>query len=244
MRPEDPLYKNRYDTKYIIPGPRLSEVLERLDGCYRIFRYEGRSFQVYESLYFDDPQLAFYRDHRRGRLGRQKVRMRLYSESGFACLEIKMKTNRKATRKWRRPISRDQYEAGILTAADREFVAGALPGPPPETLAPQVSVRFTRLTLQSRARDERVTLDWDLAYIDVASHTVRPAGDFVVAEVKQASRAARSPFRSLMRELRIPQARFSKYCYGVYLARPQERHNRLKPVYRELERRIRPTPPL
>ena len=66
---------------------------------------------------------------------------------------------------------------------------------------------------------------------------LRRAGDFIMAEVKQARPSLRSPFRRLMRELRIAPVHFSKYCYGIYLFHPEERHNRLKRNYLALERK-------
>jgi hypothetical protein len=106
-------------------------------------------------------------------------------------------------------------------------------------LAPQVRVRFKRLSLENRDGSERITFDWNLVYVDPATKDTRSVDGLIVAEVKQARRAPGSPFRRLMRDLRIVPSRFSKYCYGVYLFRPCERHNRLKPDYSALERKIR-----
>lgn len=234
--PQDALYKNRYDTKYIFAGAQLPDVLSRLVADYRICRYENRSIQTVESIYFDDSGLTLYQDHQRGKLHRYKIRLRFYAASDFACLEIKLKTNRHATHKWRRRIPRSQFAAGVLSDEDLRFLERTLQCPP-HSLVATVRVRYTRLALQSRESDERVTFDVGLAYADSATGTNRPAGDFVVAEVKQASLSLNSPFRRLMRELRIAPISFSKYCYGVYLFCPAARHNRLKRNYLTLERK-------
>ncbi len=235
---EDPIFKNRYDTKFLFPASQLEIILEHLCADYLISCYENWRIQEYESIYFDDPGLGFYRDHQRGKLRRFKVRMRFYPSSGYACLEIKMKTNRLTTLKWRRAVPRGQFEAGLLTADDSRFMGRTLQAQH-GSLLPTVYVRYTRLALQHKKSAERVTLDMGLTYVDAVTGAARPAGDFIVAEVKQARSSSISPFRRLMRELRIPQASFSKYCYGIYLLHPEVRHNRLKQKYLALERKKR-----
>lgn len=236
-----PLFRNRYDTKYLFSPERLEEVLLRLAPDYRISRFGPRLLQKYESVYFDDPGLRFYRDHQRGKLSRCKVRLRLYPAAEHACLEVKMKTNRGATRKWRREIARDRFASGSLGNEERRFVERMVPCPG-APLAAVVRVCFTRLALQAREGGERVTFDLGLLYRDPAEQADPAGSDFVVAEAKQASRTDRSPFRRLMKELRIAPAAFSKYCYGVYLFHPQERHNLLKRRYLALEKKwnVRP----
>ncbi len=103
---------------------------------------------------------------------------------------------------------------------------------------PQIGVRFTRLTLCRGDAEERLTLDTGLVFTDIRTDLTREIGGFVVAEVKQARPRDLSPFRSLMRELRINPSWFSKYCYGIFLFRPEARHNRLKPKYRSLARNL------
>jgi hypothetical protein len=235
-RGEDPLFKQRYDTKYIIPLRQLPEVLAALTADYRVSCFGSLSIQEYESIYFDDPRQSLYQDHQRGKLHRCKIRLRFYPESDFACLEVKLKSNRQATWKWRRTVPSAQFASSRLTASDRCFVEGVVPGPT-EPLAASLRVRFTRIALKSKEAGERLSFDWGLAYALPGAETWRQAGDFVVAEVKQSRLAADSPFRRLMREMRIAPASFSKYCYGIYLFFPDKRHNRLKRNYLALERK-------
>ncbi len=230
---EDKLFKGRFDTKYVLPADRLSGILGRLPRDYRILSFQGSSAQEYRSLYFDDERLTLYQDHQRGRLSRFKARFRLYPGSGFACAEIKMKTNRRQTRKWRRPISLKQFQAGIFI----DPTDGCAEAPSivlPEDLAPLLRARFSRLTLHRRDIQERLTIDTDLVFTDPRTGVSVAAEGLVVAEVKQSRSRPDSPFRRLMRDLRIPPAWFSKYCFGVYVFRPEVRHNRLKPKYRAL----------
>jgi hypothetical protein len=233
---EDVLFKQRYDTKYVFPASQLPGILRRLSDWYRISCFENRSSQIYESIYFDDAGRTLYQEHQRGKLRRYKIRMRFYPATDFACLEIKMKTNRHTTWKWRRRVPREQFEAGVLTDDDRGFMERIVQCPH-ESLEAMVRVRFTRLALKSKESGERVTLDRGLEYVNPGTGATKPAGDFIVAEVKQARPSLSSPFRRLMRGLRIAPVHFSKYCYGIYLFHPDERHNRLKRNYLALERK-------
>jgi hypothetical protein len=237
----DALFQGRFDTKYVFSEALLPGLLEKLSGAYRVIEYAGRAVQAYQSLYFDDERLTLYQDHQCGRLSRAKVRFRLYESTGFACAEIKMKTNRKQTRKWRRTIDRDRFETGRLPEGWTELAAGA-PVRIPAGLQPRLQVRFRRLTLYGRAVDERLTFDTDLAYTDVRTGRSLAAGGFAVAEIKQGRRRAASPFRDLMREMRIAPAWFSKYCYGIFRLCPEARHNRLRPRYRALARTLAAIP--
>jgi hypothetical protein len=234
---EDGLFRGRFDTKYLFPAGRLPEILAGLARDYRLVEFGRQVVQEYRSLYFDDDRLTLYQDHQRGRLGRFKVRFRSYDSTGFACLELKMKTNRRQTHKWRRPITSDQFESGRLP----DFLVGLAKVAPeriPAGLEPRLRVRFLRLTFCRREAEERLTFDTGLVFTDVATGRARVGGEFVVAEVKQVRPQAPSPFRSLMRRLRITPAWFSKYCYGTFLFRPEARHNRLMPKYRALTRRL------
>jgi hypothetical protein len=234
----DALVLSRIDTKYLLPAARLPGVLERLAADYDVALYKTIAVQAYESLYFDDARLSFYRDHQRGKLGRAKVRRRYYASSGFACIEVKVKTNRLTTRKWRLPLPADRASAGPLDGDARRFVAARLPGPASD-LAPVLLVRYERLTLRSRAREERITFDAGLALSAPGGEAARPFPGAIVAEVKQVrDAAADSPFRRLMRAERTAPVDLSKYGYGIHLFHPEARHNLLKPRYAEIGRRM------
>lgn len=236
-RANDALFQNRYETKYLFPAALLPAVLERLAADYDLALYGTLALQEYESLYFDDARLTFYQDHQRGKLSRAKVRRRYYPSSGFLCLEVKVKTNRNTARKWRRPVPAGPIAAPALSAADRRFVAEHLPGPA-GGLEPSLLVRYERLTLRSRRSEERVTFDAGLLLSGPSGgRETRPLGDAVVGEVKQTRATEVSPFRQLMRGERISPVRFSKYCYGIHLTRPDARHNLFKPRHAEIARR-------
>jgi len=58
-----------------------------------------------------------------------------------------------------------------------------------------------------------------------------------IAESK-GSRQLHSPFNNLMRDHRVKQSSFSKYCYGVYQLIPTVKKNNFKPLERKLEKLI------
>ena len=97
---------NRIDTKYVTTAGRLAEVLsDAAEAGYRALRTAGGQLSGYDSVYFDTPDLKMFMDHRNRRLRRQKVRTRVYVESGDAFLEIKRKDNKGRTSKKRIPVN-------------------------------------------------------------------------------------------------------------------------------------------
>ncbi len=227
---EDSLFKSRYDTKYLLHPHMLPVILQRMTGSYRVLLFNGQYIQEYQSLYFDNHRFQFYQDHQKGKLNRYKVRFRRYAASGSAFVEIKFKSNKHRTQKWRSRIQNNQYGEGILTGEDQQFIGEFLkdePGP----LFPRFQVTYRRLALLHRHSGERITIDLGLSYTDVDSGETKTFPNIAIAEVKHAEPSPQPEFRRIMREERIMPSRFSKYCFGVYLFYPHLKHNRFKPRY-------------
>ena len=65
---------NRIDTKYVTDILRLREILEDAQRQgYLVFESDGERIQAYDSIYFDTSDLRMFREHRRGKLIRQKI---------------------------------------------------------------------------------------------------------------------------------------------------------------------------
>ena len=76
---------NRIDSKYLTDEATLVRVLEdAAKAGYRALEAEGAQVSPYNSIYYDTPDLKTFLDHHNRRLKRQKVRTRVYVNSGDA----------------------------------------------------------------------------------------------------------------------------------------------------------------
>jgi hypothetical protein len=101
-----------------------------------------------------------------------------------------------------------------------------------DELIPVLDIWYTRTTLVNQDLTERITLDQGLVFRDGILLIGLP--ELMIAEVKQASFSAKSPFFTLLKEERIYPSSFSKYCVGTILTHPEIKHNRYKPVMRRV----------
>lgn len=218
---------NRIDTKYVTTVPVLREILRMAAGCgYRVLETEGARQSPYDSVYFDTPDLRMFTDHRNRKLVRQKVRTRVYVNSGLTFLEIKRKDNHGRTRKKRTAIPRGEFAdfrddpaACSYLAAKSAFTAGQI--------APAMETVFERITLVNRALTERLTIDTDLHFRNVRNG--REAGLFegVIIELKQDGRCV-SEMKDILLRLRVKPFRISKYCIATAMTDPDCRPGRFK----------------
>lgn len=210
---------DRRDEKFVFHARLVPGLLGSLCAYYQVLEVGGRRIHEYQTVYFDTPDLAFYRAHHAGKVHRCKVRSRYYETSGTTFLEVKRKTGLERTRKERLQIQGLLREIGGEAA---EFVASHLA---PTRLSPVLESRFQRITLVAPGRPERVTLDLDVSFSTSAALAV--LDNACIAEVKLPDRST-SHFKQAMRALHIQASNFSKYAVGVALLFPQVKHNRFK----------------
>ena len=221
---------NRTDTKFVMSSQQLVRVLEVLQQDYSLLEVHGQRLSHYRTLYFDTPDFALYHMHVNGQLNRYKVRSREYIDSDTSFLEVKHKTNRGRTIKDR--LNTDQPVEAMTLGAE-EWLRGIYPYDI-QALAPKLWNTFTRLTLVSKERCERVTLDVDLTtYTD---EKVVHLGGIAIAEVKMESKSQPSAFMTEMRHQKIYRQGFSKYCVGISLLYDQVKKNKMKPKLLQLEK--------
>ena len=221
---------DRSENKFLLARRLLAPALAELRGDYRVLVAAGTTCSRYRTLYFDTDDLALYLRHHAGAADRYKVRTREYVDSGLAFLEVKRKVGPVRTVKSRIPIVEPPPE---LRGEAAEFVEDACPYPD-YGLRPRLWNYCTRLTLVSRRRPERVTLDLALAFAWGEELAVLPG--VVVAEVKRQGRRNDSEFIGLMHRYHVRETSFSKYCMGVSLLYPDIKHNRFKAKQRQLAR--------
>ena len=223
------IFTNRKDFKYIVPLRLLPEILTALREFYVVMTVDGASLHEYKTHYYDTQDFRFYRDHHQGRQNRMKVRTRSYAD-GQSFIEVKRKTNRSITLKNRLPLSNGQDMYRLSNGMLKEL---SLTEDLDLTL--QLAVGYKRLTFFSKSYDEKVTIDLHLHY--QRENMGYELSGLFIAESK-GSRQLHSPFNNLMRDHRIKQSSFSKYCYGVYQLIPTVKKNNFKPLEHKLEKLI------
>ncbi len=135
-------------------------VLAELRAAYQVLVVAGQPLSHYRTLYFDTADLAMYRRHHAGAPDRYKVRAREYVNSQAAFLEVKHRIGERHTVKTRIPTGGGDHGAHRRRP---HFLADTCPYPADE-LTPSLWNHYTRITLVSKQRAERVTLDLDVTY--------------------------------------------------------------------------------
>ncbi|TFG44038.1 MAG: polyphosphate polymerase domain-containing protein [Bacteroidia bacterium] len=215
---------DRYDTKYLLPANRIPDLLKLMLGRYRVLEINNERISSYTTVYLDTPDFTCFNQHVTERTGRLKVRFRTYNTTGNSFLEIKKKTKKGRTVKWRIENSPSENS---FNATATEFIKTRVPNDP-ESLKPVLENNFKRITFTGFDTSERITLDLDISY---ASPDGKSAELPLVAilELKCRGLAARSPFSKLIKQFSIYPTGFSKYCIGCAMLHDLPLKNILKP---------------
>ncbi len=222
---------DRIDTKYVFPVNKVADLLDLMKPDYKILEINGLRISEYETIYLDTPDYVFFNQHITGRTGRLKVRFRQYSSTGITFLEIKKKTKKNRTIKWR--IESKFSDRGIDNAAS-EFIVRHIPEYNGK-LSPVLRNNFKRATFVNLNAPERLTLDIDLSFDRNGNMNVNMPY-IAIAELKSEVFASRSFFSLITKQLGIYQTGFSKYCIGSAFLYDLPRKNILKPKILFLKR--------
>lgn len=221
---------NRVDTKFAFSVIQFKKFMPELVEYYQILEIEGTRTPFYESLYFDDEDFSFFKDHHNGRTNRFKVRFRKYVDSNLIFLEIKHKFKGR-TDKERIKVNAIPTE---LNDVHKAFIDSIIEEH--NDLKPVMWNSFHRITLVNKVENERLTLDFDLHFKwkDDDQHF----DNLIIAELKQEKINRNSPFFSLMKAINIRPYRLSKYCIGSIELYGAEvlRYNRFKKKLLQLKK--------
>lgn len=228
--------QDRVDTKYVFGQDDLCSLLSDMTSSYRVLTINDSRLHAYQTLYFDTSDFAIYEQHHNGIGSRYKVRARKYVETDMAFFEVKHRTNQKRTVKTRLPIADVDM---ALSETVMDFLHANTPFDA-HTLVPKLWNDYRRITLVSKGRPERVTLDMNLEY-RWADDCISLTG-VVIAEVKQARLSYDSAFISHMRRLGLRPLSYSKYTAGVYSLYDTVKSNNFKPQIRRINQLIQGTP--
>ena len=217
---------NRVDSKF----PTNRETLLRMAPFWNTHFYvqevDGQRVARYRTLYFDTPDAVTYTMHHNRRLRRQKVRQRIYVDSGIAFCEIKNKKNTGRSKKKRIPIPMekwgDLYQLPEMADFIREKVWVT-----DQPMLPRLENAFQRITLVNKAKTERITIDFGITFHNHLSGCDADVSDLVIIEVKQDG-SLHSRFKDILRDARVQQKGLSKYCLGMLLTDEHLKYNRFK----------------
>ena len=204
------LFSERKDTKFIFHRAELQNIIDSLVKDYLLVLHYGKYSQTYSTIYYDSPDLKFYLSHHNGHGNRMKMRTRTY-ENGSAFFEAKQKTNKGLTLKER------------YTSAETML----------EGLQPQLEVVYERITLYDKCLQEKVTIDFNLQFID--SEKKLGYEDLVIIESKKMKNIY-SPFMELMKTMRIGTVSMSKYCLGIVSLFDEVKKNNFKKLIHKIQK--------
>jgi len=223
---------DRVDTKYIMGVSQLLAALQAVTPYYRVLCIHGERVNHYQTLYFDTGDFQLYTNHHNGIGSRYKVRERKYVGSDLSFLEVKHRTNQNRTVKSRIQIP---DLATHLNGPANDFVDRHTPFDV-GVLEPKLWNDYWRITLVSKQRTERLTLDLNLSFHWDEASSALPG--LVIAEVKQDRVSLDSDFIQQMRRIGLRPGGMSKYCAGVCLLYDNVKTNNFKPRLRQVEKVI------
>ena len=228
---------DRVDSKFLLPMDQLLRTLHSSIDNYSVLEIQDKSIFHYRNIYFDNNELAFYKQHHNRKLNRNKVRHRNYTDSNISFLEVKFKNNKGRTIKTRQSVDNDPCIA--LDSGDLFLKQQGISSP--EQLKPSQLCTYDRISLANNELSERITIDLNLSFtnqigVDRDNNQAFRLSSYAIAELKQNKLNRSSPFFQLMRELGIRPQGFSKYCMGVSLSNDQVKTNRFKSNLLQLQK--------
>ncbi len=229
---------NRVDTKFVLSEECCHELLRRAVKEYSVQVIGDVRACRYSTLYYDTADLDMYTAHHNRRLTRQKIRTRIYVESGTTFIEVKNKTNRGRTKKKRIAID-EEYFADVTRSAEARAFLDQRANYPTEKISPALITKFDRITLVNRARTERLTIDMNLRFMNMRAAEPREQkiDRMVIVELKQDG-LCHSPMKEIMLDLRVKRLKVSKYCIGTALTNPTVKANRFKQKLRLIHKAL------
>lgn len=214
---------NRQDTKFVFNQIQLPIILDKLKPFYRILEISNDLVFTYDTTYFDTDKYLFYNQHHNENRKRYKVRFRKYSSNSNAFFEIKIKNNKNRTMKKRLMVNEIN---GSLGNKEKNLISEII-GLQPNRLSTKLNIQFSRITLADNNFNERLTIDTNLSAKNGTSSKI--FDHLVISEIKQKKYNPKSQYIQILRDLKIPEMRFSKYCMGMLHVNQEIKYNRFKP---------------
>ena len=172
----------------------------------------------------------FYHQHHNEKRDRFKVRFRKYDATNNLFFEIKKKNNQDRTIKNRISVKKvridlEDSEMNLITKTISKSI---------KKLSQKLIIKFNRITLANNNLTERLTIDINLSVKN--GKDVKLFDQLVISEIKQNKYNPKSDFIQILREMRIPEMRFSKYCMGILHIYKKIKYNRFKPKLTQINK--------
>jgi hypothetical protein len=217
--------QTRADNKYFVPWPTFANFMQTLSNSYVILEIDEQRVFNYDTQYFDTPSLTSYWGHVQGRRKRFKCRSRHYLDNGLCFFELKLKSGRGETVKYKMAYS--QSEWGEVSPAAATFLQNCLRESYgivfTQPMEPTLRTRYQRITLMAKNSMERVTCDFNLTFAGGGISKAQMAPDYVLIETK--SERGRGATDQLLWRMGARPTSGSKYCLGLSLVQPELRSN-------------------
>lgn len=216
---------NRTDTKFVATLEQLHIFLQAVQGKYYIQENNGKRIASYHTTYYDTADYHMYGIHHAGRKVREKIRVRTYLDSDDTFFEIKNKNNHGRTKKKRISISghdsvAQEHENIVPFMAKHAWYTI-------DSISPVIENWFNRITLVNYGKTERLTIDFNLQFHHLKSDGRHRLQRVAVIELKRDGNVL-SPALDILRDTRIKQSGFSKYCIGSALTNDRLKINNFK----------------
>ena len=205
--------QRRYESKYIIHQSRLIHLAAELEQSWLVLSMNDSQAFLYKTTYFDDDNLTSYRDHVKGRRHRYKIRVRTYSDDS-SFLEVKQKTGRGETKKFRRPRPTDQQDQ--ISPQEQDWLGQLITGIDQHSLHATLHLNYLRSTLVNPERGERLTIDQEIVMSNQKNSPLI-AGATII-ELK--NQFPHSPTNRLLVRCGARRVSVSKYCAGIARLNP------------------------
>lgn len=224
-------FLERIEAKYLLNLKQLDKVLEALQDKFYVLSINDVSIFTYDNIYMDTTDYLFYKQHEQGEDQRIKIRTRHYVDSGnLVYFEMKLKEG-KLLRKFRYPCGLEGF--GVMNKDATRFYTSLAQSLgltyAKQELTPSIETKCKRITLCSKASDERITIDFDVELKDLRDEGSRwiKLGNIAILESK--SRSEKCESGKLMKKMKVKEASgCSKYCLGVYYFGRMQSHDRFQ----------------
>lgn len=213
---------NRKEIKFIVPIALLDSVLNDCKDEYYLLKINNESIFRYSTNYYDTMDLQLYFNHHKGKGNRYKIREREYIQSDLKYVEVKAKTNKNETIKYRKEI-KDWLEAKDFIQDHTKILES--------DLYQSLYSEYTRITLLHKEKKEKITLDFNLCFYEKQKSI--QYNNVVIAEVKSEKIAA-IHFNEIMKKYKIRSGSLSKYCLGLVSLHPKLKKNNFKMMFNQI----------
>ena len=207
----------RKEQKYIVHFGQLNQIIWAMKDKFRLLTIGSTDMFSYENVYMDTDAYEFYKMHAWGSKTRLKIRTRKYVDSDLHFFEYKQKANKRVT-KFRYEMTAQEF--GLMWESAIKFcewVDSECKLMPTQWLIPALQNSYQRVTLCCNEWQERVTIDYNIAFHNVRTWKTARIDNIAIIETK--SIAQPSPTSILLQEKCgiKPQSACSKYCIGLYM---------------------------